>query len=84
MIEYKKKGDKYVFSKDGIYFALTVEQMREMEGLFVGILEPHHCVHGMPLEWPCNACADKYGASTRAVLTKNHEATITIAQPEMA
>jgi len=34
MITYEIKKGKYVFCKDGVYFSLTIEQMKEMKKLF--------------------------------------------------
>ena len=34
MISYTKRGEKYVFLKDGVCFALTKDQIAEMKKLF--------------------------------------------------
>ena len=38
LITYKKKNDKYIFHKDGIYFSLTKEQIGEMSHLILEIV----------------------------------------------
>lgn len=36
-ITYKKKGNKYIFHKDAIYFSLTDDQVGEMSHLILEI-----------------------------------------------
>lgn len=35
---YEKRGDKWVFCKDGVYFAMTFDQVHEMNELTDGII----------------------------------------------
>ena len=37
-MKYSLKNNKYVFSKEGVYFAMTKEQVMEMKGLCEEIL----------------------------------------------
>ena len=41
MIKYRRKGERFIFDKDGVNFALTVEQIIEMEELFEEIHSEH-------------------------------------------
>ena len=37
-MNYTKKGDKFIFKKDGVYFSMTRKQVVEMTALCMGIL----------------------------------------------
>lgn len=38
---YTKKGDKYIFCKDGVYFSMTLEQVSDMCVLCEKIVEEY-------------------------------------------
>lgn len=41
-MKVEQKGDKWIFNKDGVYFALTLEQAEEMHGLLTRIILANH------------------------------------------
>ena len=49
-MNYEKKNGKYIFEKDGVFFALTPEQCEEMTALLVEIYNAENPVFGCFVE----------------------------------
>lgn len=64
MITCSKKGDKYVFQKQGVYFSLTAAQCKEMRDLLIEICDQNgvHCPKcGLYLACGCGSCRKRNG-----------------------